>query len=115
MEYLLSFCYKFSKPLLTISASCFSDPIEQYDLVIFVFLNQIVSSVYLYIILMIFALMYLTHQLDISIFSYLQFRLYNFLKEAFLSVCGSDKQILFPYFYYIFLFIIFSNALGMVP
>jgi len=113
-ENLLLFYYECLKPFLTIGGYFF-DPIEQYDLVILDFLNPVLSSIYLYIILMIFALICLTHQIDLSIFSYIQFRFYNFLKEAFLSVCGSDKQILFPYFYYIFLFLLFSNVLGMVP
>jgi len=59
--------------------------------------------------------MFIVSQSCLTVFGYLNHKLYNFIKEAFLAVCGSERQILFPYFFYIFLLLLLSNVLGMLP
>jgi len=57
----------------------------------------------------------LTKQLKLNIFGYAHYKLYKFLRDVYISVFGFDKQLLFPYFYYIFIFILLSNLTGMLP
>lgn len=93
----------------------FFDPIEQYDFSLITLKGHTVYVFYLHILLVILALLWLVSRLQLTVFGYFQHKLYIFIKEAFLAVCGSEKQILFSYFYYIFLFLLIGNGLGMIP
>ncbi len=89
------------------------DPIEQYDLSWLYVLGYNFYPVYFHICLIMLVLIFVISKSCLTIFGYINFKLYNFIKEAFLAVCGLERQILFPYFYYIFLFLLISNVLGM--
>jgi len=93
----------------------FFDPIEQYDLGWVDFIGCNFYPAYIHICLIIIVLLVLISSLHLTVFGYCNHKLYSFLKTAFISVCGPERQILFPYFYYIFFFLLISNVLGMIP
>jgi len=91
------------------------DPIEQYDLGLFTLWGLVFYPGYLHLIFIFIMFCLLTKQLKLNIFGYAHYKLYKFLRDVYISVFGFDKQLLFPYFYYIFIFILLSNLTGMLP
>jgi len=103
-----------SSYLSVISFICL-DPIEQYDLGLFTVGDLVVYPAYLHLIFIFILFCLLMKQLKLNILGYVHYKLYRFLQSLYVSVFGFDKQLLFPYFYYIFIFILLSNLTGMLP
>jgi len=97
-----------------IGVTCY-DPIEQYDLGLLNVNGYTIYPIYFHVVLIVGLLLGITSSVKINFFGYIHYKIYNFLREAFLSVCGPERQILFPYFYYIFFFLLLSNIFGMIP
>jgi len=93
-----------------------NDPIEQYDITTaFICKYFTITPVYLHIALVAFLVVLFIGRVRLNIFGYLNSRSYNFIKNLFISLFGFKYQMLFPFFYYLFVFILFNNILGMIP
>jgi F0F1-type ATP synthase membrane subunit a len=93
-----------------------NDPIEQYDLGVLEVCGMAFYPAYLQILFIAILICIFTGSIKMNIFGYLNHKVYSFLKDLFINVIGPNKhQMLFPYFYYIFLFILLCNLCGMAP
>lgn len=104
--------FSFTPFLLSINIS---DPIEQYDIGSFTIFNFLFYPVYLHFLVVVALLVFLTTRIKINALGYINFKLFNFVRDLFISVFGKEKQKLFPFFYYTFLFLLINNLLGMLP
>jgi F-type H+-transporting ATPase subunit a len=100
-------------PFLLLSVA--NDPIEQYDIGSFTVFNFLFYPVYLHFLVVVVLIAFLTTRIKINAFGYINFKLFNFVRDLFISVFGREKQKLFPFFYYTFLFLLINNLLGMLP
>jgi len=91
------------------------DPIEQYDLGFLETFGFFLYPAYLHIVAIAVLICIFAGRVKINIFGYLNHKLYTFMRDLFLSVVGAERQSLFPYFYYTFLFILACNLSGMLP
>ena len=92
-----------------------NDPIEQYDIGSFTIFNFLFYPVYLHLLVVVLLIIFLTTRIKINVWGYVNFKLFNFVRDLFISVFGKEKQKLFPFFYYTFLFLLINNVLGMLP
>jgi len=92
-----------------------TDPIEQYDLGTILIGDYYIYPIYFHIILLVGLTLVVLSSIKLNFLGYINYKIYSFIREAFLSVCGVERQLLFPYFYYIFFFLLLSNICGMLP
>lgn len=97
-----------------VSVACF-DPIEQYDLGLFTIQDITFYPAYLHLLFVSALFCLVSKQIRLNVLGYIHYRLYKFLQNVYVSVFGFERQLLFPYFYYIFIFILLSNLTGMLP
>jgi len=119
MKEFFRWTYRYTRITISCHVSAISvvwfDPIEQYDLGLFTTWGFTFYTSYLHLIFILVLFCFLSKQIKFNILGYVHYRLYKFLQNVYLSVFGFDKQFLFPYFYYIFIFILLSNLTGMLP
>lgn len=96
----------------------FFDPLEQFDIFQISFFNT--NLIYFFILLIIFNNFFLHFQLnfikkDLFLFNLLVFQIFNFTKNLINTNILLSKQFFLVFYYFIFLFILFSNIFGLIP
>lgn len=93
-------------------------PLEQFDIIIFLFSSNIVIFIYIFIIIFFFFFSLNLIKLNLfylSLFQYCLEFLFNFIREIIILQIGKDGLVYFPIIYSLFFFILCLNLFGMLP